>query len=247
MSEGPKRLDVVWTAREIDEDEVAKGAVLVIDVLRATTMMIRLLEAGASEIFPVTEVEEARELALRLGPGTLLAGEREGLPPDGFDMGNSPSAVDPALVKGKRVVLTTTNGTRAISRSAKAPHLALAAFVNAHAIVEWVEKTRADQLTIVCAGTKDRFSLDDALCAGLIVDRLRAGGGWSATDSAVAAGALFERYRGELVSAVEGCTHGKILTALGFSTDIRLATAVDSTAIVPVRSGQSPTRVIGAA
>src|SRR4051794_9488006 len=97
---------------------LAGGVAVVVDALRATTVMIHALAAGCAVILPCREVDEARHLAAGLPPGSaLLAGERQGLPIAGFDLGNSPSAFTPALCRGKTLVMTTTNGTRAILSS----------------------------------------------------------------------------------------------------------------------------------
>lgn len=233
-------VDVAWTADHADERAVAGSTVVAIDVLRATTTMAALFESGVHAVWPVTEVDEARALAKRLGPGTLLAGEREGIPPSGFDMGNSPLDARPDRVRGKQVILTTTNGTRAISRAAGAQHLVTAALVNCAAVVRWLLKHADERLYIVCAGTKGSFSLDDALCAGMIAARFAAERSEeqrvALSDAAVAAVGLYDQFSSEIGERIASCRHGQNLAQLGMEADVRYAVQIDQCDVVPVRS-----------
>jgi 2-phosphosulfolactate phosphatase len=158
--------------------EGLRGAVaVVVDVLRATTVMIRALAAGCRAVIPCSGIEEAKALAASLPPGAaVLAGEREGLPIPGFDLGNSPAEFTSEACAGKTVVMTTTNGTRAILASLDAKHVYIASFANLTATVDelTVKFQRRDRapLHIVCAGTEGSISLEDSLLAGAIVSRL---------------------------------------------------------------------------
>ncbi|HYW81106.1 MAG TPA: 2-phosphosulfolactate phosphatase, partial [Thermoguttaceae bacterium] len=110
-------LNVYALPRLVDPEKLAGGTAVVIDVLRASTTIVHALESGAREIIPCSDVGEARAIASQLSAGEfVLGGEREGLPIDGFDLGNSPSEYLPHRVEDKAVVFTTTNGTRAISQ-----------------------------------------------------------------------------------------------------------------------------------
>ncbi len=241
------KIDVAFRAADVTQELVQGRIAVVIDVLRATTMIASLLSAGAREVWPVKEVEEARRLAARLD-GALLAGERGGLPPPGFDMGNSPRDIDPARVAGAPVVITTTNGTAAIERAAGADALVTAAFVNAGAVARSLLESGARQLIIICAGTRGAFSLDDALCAGHLIARLqKAHAGVELTDSALAARLLYEGQRDDLLSALLECAHGKVLQSLGLREDIELALSVDSIDLIPVRTWRDGRGVLQAA
>ena len=104
------------------------------DVLRATTVMVHALAAGCEAVIPCGEIDEAKEIAAGLPPGTaLLAGERQGLPIPGFDLGNSPGEFTPEVCDGKTLVMTTTNGTRAILASLEAERVYIASFANLRA------------------------------------------------------------------------------------------------------------------
>ena len=144
------------------------GVVVVVDVLRATTVMVRALASGCVAVIPCGEIEEAVNIRDSLPPGTaLLAGEREGLPIAGFDLGNSPGAFTPAICTDKTLVMTTTNGTRAILASVEADRVLVAAFTNlmeTAAALHDVEQP----IHIVCSGTDGRISFEDSVLAGAL-------------------------------------------------------------------------------
>lgn len=146
-----------------------RGAtVVVVDVLRATTVMVHALAAGCKAIIPCGEVEEARAIAAGLPDGSaLLAGERQGLPIAGFDLGNSPGAYTPEVCRGKTLVMTTTNGTRAILASLEADHVFVAAFPNLLATAHAVNEDPRE-VHVVCSGTDGWISLEDAILAGAL-------------------------------------------------------------------------------
>jgi 2-phosphosulfolactate phosphatase len=158
------------------------GVAVVIDILRATTTMIHALAAGGDAIIPCLEIDEARRLARAYPPGSaILAGERQGLPIEGFELGNSPGACTPAACSGKTVVMTTTNGTRAILASLEADRVMVAAFVNRRATIDAL---RADgrPIHLVCAGTDGQVSLEDTMFAGSIAHEFEAGD-WARADT----------------------------------------------------------------
>jgi 2-phosphosulfolactate phosphatase len=148
------------------------GVAVVVDVLRATTVMVHALAAGCAEIVPCAGIEEAKATAARLPPGTaLLSGERQGLPIPGFDLGNSPDEFTPEVCGGKTVVMTTTNGTRAILASLEAERVYIGSFANLRAtseeiLVQVLKKDHGRPVHIVCAGTEGFISLEDSLAAG---------------------------------------------------------------------------------
>lgn len=228
-------IDVLYTPADLNEVSLSGRAVIVVDVLRATTTIITALAAGAPAVYPVEGIEEARQLAAELG-GAALGGERGGLPPEGFQRGNSPLEYR-ASPDGKPIVLTTTNGTRAIARAKEggAAAIAAGALVNAKAVASWALGIGSD-ITVLCAGTHGRFSLDDVIAAGCIVDRASsmAESGLNLTDGALGALLLWQRFcenpREGLLSAV----HGQRLERLGFEDDLTFCAAVDAFERVPV-------------
>jgi 2-phosphosulfolactate phosphatase len=154
------------------------GVVVVVDVLRATTVMIGALAAGCEAVIPCSEIDEAKKIAAGLPAGTaLLAGERQGLPIPGFDLGNSPGEFTPEVCRGKTLVMTTTNGTRAILASVEADRVYIASFTNLRATsdeisVQFLKKDHGHSVHIVCAGTEGHISLEDSLLAGALTNQI---------------------------------------------------------------------------
>ena len=172
----PPLLNVYALPQLADPKELAGGTTVVIDVLRATTVTVFALEAGAREVIPCLEVDEARQCARQLPPGQwVLGGERRGLAIRGFDLGNSPAEYTPDRVAGKSVVLTTTNGVRAMLHAREAESVLIAAFVNAAAVLG--QLVGHQRVNVLCAGTDGQYSGDDILLAGMLVERLDRFGG----------------------------------------------------------------------
>lgn len=178
-------VDVVFTP---DEAGAAPTGV-VIDVIRATSTICQALASGYERVFCVAEVDEARALREQLGTG-VLGGERKAVRIDGFDLGNSPREyLEPA---GETLVLSTTNGTRAVVAAAqRCERVYIASLLNVAAVVDASRKADED-VVVVCAGVQGTLALDDAFVAGRIVELL----GWERTDAAVAAARLASTWAG---------------------------------------------------
>jgi 2-phosphosulfolactate phosphatase len=169
-------LNVYGLPKYAAPDDLAGGTAVVIDVLRATTTIVYALEAGAKEVIPCREIEEARELAKKFPRGDiLLGGERMGKPIADFDLGNSPEEYLSYEVDGRTILFTTTNGTQAMAHAKPANQIYLAAFSNVSAVVQRL--IGRDEVYILCAGTDGELTEDDTLLAGLIVERLQKLGG----------------------------------------------------------------------
>lgn len=230
------RVEVTFTPGELGEEQVNGAVVVAIDVLRATTTAITALVNGARAVLPVAEPEEGWTARAGYGPGeALLGGERGGRPTPGFDMGNSPGEYQPGVVRGKTVILTTTNGTRLLARCGGAAEVALAALVNAGAVAEWLS-ARGEDAVVACAGRAGGFSLEDTVCAGLIVSRL--GRAWSLGTGAAAALGLYGEYRDDPSRALRESPHGRYLTEIGLGGDLPACGVVDRYQAVPRRRGR---------
>ncbi len=232
----------------VDSAELAETAAVVIDVLRASTTLIAALEAGAKEIAPCGEIDEARRLAADLPAGeAILGGERNGRAVDGFDLGNSPHEYTSAAVGGRTVVYTTTNGTRALLRCQAAAEVLVAGFVNVSAVCRRL--TGRERIAIVCAGTNGEISEDDVLLAGLMVERLHRQGGMThrlnaqaltARETWLAAFALPITLGSEplpparLAAELRTSRGGRGLVPLGLDDDILAAAHVDCYRLVPL-------------
>src|SRR5207248_508469 len=174
---GDRDVQVHLLPELIPPGRLAGGLAVVIDVLRATTTIVHALAAGCTAVRPCAEVEEARELAGEMRVGrALLGGERGGLPLPGFDLGNSPQEYTAKLCHGNTLVLTTSNGTRALLRAIEAERVLVAGFVNYSAVCEQLRHDPRP-IHIVCAGTEGEVALEDALLAGALVNYLCEAGG----------------------------------------------------------------------
>jgi 2-phosphosulfolactate phosphatase len=220
-------------------EQLAGKTVVVIDVLRATTTIVHALAAGAKEVVPCLEVEEARRWAEKHSGHVVLGGERGGLRIDGFQLGNSPAEYTAASVGGKTVVFTTTNGTKAMLQCRQAARVLIGAFVNFSAVCR--ELAGADAVELLCAGTENHITREDVLLAGAIADELRRGASsqlqlndqaeiaadaWRAAAGDLAAGKL-------LAAAIGNSRGGRNLIEIGQERDIDIAAQIDKFDIVP--------------
>ena len=147
---------------------------IVVDVLRASSTLVTLLESGASRVYAIRSLAHAHRL--RRSEGCILAGERRGYPPPGFDFGNSPFRLAQADLQGKPVVLSTSNGTAVLNRLKGFPLVLAGCFLNAHACCQAAieaAQQRGLEIEIVCSGHLGKFLLDDAVCAGYLVGELQ--------------------------------------------------------------------------
>ena len=231
---------------------LAGGVAVVVDVLRATTVMVQALAAGCEAIIPCGEVVEAKALAASLPAGTaFLAGERQGLPIAGFDLGNSPDDFTPEVCRGKTLVMTTTNGTRAILASLEAEQVGIGAMVNAEAVADWAASWDRP-VHVVCAGTEGHVSLEDTILAGAIVDRLNGKRRFvHGNDSAVIAAAGYHSSRDEVrwnagriwAQVLERGRGGRRVREIGLGHDIEAASRWNEIEIVPALQ-RDPLRIV---
>jgi 2-phosphosulfolactate phosphatase len=202
---------------------------LVIDVLRATSVMAVLLARGVRAIYPAPSIEAGRErlaaLTQQLNRGdVILCGEEHALPPEDYDYGNSPGEFERVPLPAHAVV-ATTNGTPALIACLGAPLIMPAAPLNASAVLGRAIEAGHDVL-IVCAGLRGAYADDDTTAAGLFVDRLIETG-YTPTANAEQAHALYSAAREDLAGALRASEHGQRLVALDFDSDIDLCSAID--------------------
>jgi 2-phosphosulfolactate phosphatase len=226
------------------------GIAVVVDVLRASTMIVHALSAGCEAVLPCAEIDEARAVAQAFPSGqALLGGERHGVPIEGFDLGNSPRSCTQERCAGKSLVFTTTNGTRAILAGLDADRLVVGSFANLGATVALLIQ-EARPAHIVCSGTEGEISFEDVLLAGALVAQLslfRKGG--RTNDSAEIAARLWhERQRenrplADLIAIGRG---GRRVTELGLRDDIEAAAEIDRYPLIaelqrgPAEAGRAP-------
>lgn len=241
------RLDVYFTPAEIRPSEVAGRVVAVIDVLRVSTSIAVALANGAKSVIPVANPEDAMTRSKQFERDeVVLAGEQKLLPISGFQLGNSPESFTPEVVGGRTVVITTTNGTRALLSISGARDIVVASYVNfsaALAMLKTAARANTD-IAIVCAGDEGNFSLEDAACAGRYVRAIPKRLASVVMNDAAAASALIGRRYGDNIAKVfEDSTHGQALTAAGFGADLAAAAAVDSFSVVPIFQERQITRL----
>lgn len=214
--------------------DLAGGVVVVIDVLRATTVIVHVLMHGARAVVPAASIEEAHALAARWPVSErLLGGERHGVTIEGFDLDNSPYSYSPEVVGGKTIVFTTTNGTRAMRWAHQADEILVGAFTNLTAVARHLEnETR--QVHLLCAGTDLRISAEDLLFAGAVSDRLKD------RFQIHCESRIFQEFyqqhglnEAERLETLRASTGGRNLVELGFDRDIARASQIDLSQVVP--------------
>ncbi|HOX85650.1 MAG TPA: 2-phosphosulfolactate phosphatase [bacterium] len=208
---------------------------VVIDVLRASTTIIAALENGCRQILAVETVEQAFSLAKQFPRDqTLLAGERGGRRVDGFDLGNSPYEFVREQVAGKTIVLTTTNGTRAIARAESAASTRILALTNLNAVTAALLEENKP-VAVLCAGREGDFSQEDSVCAGLLVEKLLAArSDIQAGDGVEKARRLAEKHKNNLVGMLQSTPHGRYLTSIGFGLDLEYCARLNGSSLVPI-------------
>jgi len=229
------KIRTYFTAAEAEKAEMSGAVAVVIDVIRATSTMVEALANGARAIYPTVSTEDAIRLANSLGrEDTLLCGERKGLKVEGFDLGNSPREFGPEKVEGKRLVMSTTNGTRAFVAVQTADKILAASFLNLDQVVRSLPTAEDAEVVLVCAGKEDHFALDDAYCAGLILAEF--------LEARQASGELDDASRAALSLAASFSLNpellrrtaaGDALTQVGLGGDLLLCAERDRHSLVP--------------
>jgi len=209
--------------------------VVVIDVLRATSVIIHAMSEGALEIIPVVTVEEAFQMAKAFPRGSvLLGGERESGNIPGFDLGNSPREYVAEKVKEKKLILATTNGTKAFHLVSSGKEIFVGSFLNIGAVAERCLESERD-LLIFASGDDGSFSLEDTVSGGMLIELLARRGKKSVflTDASQCAQILYQRFKDNLLEAFHISRHGKELISRGFEDDLVYCAQIDITNIVP--------------
>lgn len=233
------KIDLFLTPQQVDELSLREKTVVMIDVLRSSTTITSALSNGARQVIPATSVESAVKISGNLfGDVFLLAGEQNGKMITGFTMGNSPLEFVEERVRGKSIIFSSSNGTKALARARHARRLLVCGFVNISAVAAALQAIGGD-VTILCAGNDGLIALEDAVCAGMLVHRLT---GWAADtpglpDGASVALSLYRVHGKSPLKTIQGSDHGRQLAGLGFGDDLRVCAGVDSLPVVPTYEG----------
>jgi len=229
-------VDVFFSIKEVEPWALVGKVVVVIDVLRATTTIATALTNGCKEIIPAGDVQTAFALAAKFPiPQVLIGGERKGRKVLGFHLGNSPVEYTREVVAGKILILTTTNGTRALVFSRQADLVVVLSLVNLSAVSEYVAGLKED-VSILCAGTNSENSLEDSVCAGLLVGRLQKMSQQvvSLTRNAQMAKEQADEHKSDLYAMLRISKHGAFLQSIGFAPDLEFCARLDSMTVVPI-------------
>jgi 2-phosphosulfolactate phosphatase len=229
------RLDVFLTPAEITPADLTDRQVVVLDILRATTSIVQALSAGARAIYPVASIEDALRLANTFGRDeVLLCGERKCVRIEGFDLGNSPTEFTRDRVAGKTLVMTTTNGTAAMSLTGSASRVLIGSLLNLSTVIDELVRTEAEPV-FLCSGLDRRFSLEDATVAGFMALRLMEArpGDWQLNDGALGAVALARDYgvSAEFFARTAG---GRNILNAGHDADLDFCAQIDLHDLLPV-------------
>lgn len=224
------KVDIIFTADEVSQEKTEGKICVVIDVLRATSVMITALHNGAEKIFPFKDIKIIQERCENL-KNIIKCGERNALKIDGFDLGNSPLEFTKEKVFGKDIYMSTTNGTKAVENSLSAEKIIICSFLNIKSVFKKLLEYKKD-VVIVCAGTNGKFSLDDTLCAGLIIKEMQKHTEIQMNDVLLAAVRISESHE-DIKDILKGSTHYERLLSLGFEKDMEHIFSLNKYSIVP--------------
>ncbi|MBD3881998.1 2-phosphosulfolactate phosphatase family protein [Phormidium tenue FACHB-886] len=215
---------------------------IAIDVLRATSTIATALAAGAEAVQVFSSMDELMQVSDHWSPDQRIrAGERGGKTVEGCDLGNSPLDCTPERVSGKRLFISTTNGTRCLSRIEKAPAVLAAALINRRAIVQYLLKYRPETVWIAGSGWEGSFSLEDTVCAGGIIHALsnQLNGHTldeiAGNDEVFSSLALFTQWQHDLLGLLRFASHGQRLLRLGCLDDLKYCAQTDTLDVLPMQ------------
>ncbi len=207
----------------VERDDI----IIAIDVLRCSSSIVTALANGAKAVIPAHSLREARSLSKV--HGAMLVGERRGIRPKGFELGNSPLEFRQERVKNKTIVMTTTSGTKAIVLGREARRLFVGSFLNLNATAKFgvrLAKSSGSGISLVTAGTRGKFSLEDFLCAGALSDLFSREGG-ILDDGCTASAYAYRWARSDLRSAIRAGVHAKYLRSIDLGDDVTFCTRID--------------------
>jgi 2-phosphosulfolactate phosphatase len=228
----------VYHTPELTPENSLPDCAVVIDVLRATTTIATALNAGAEAVQAFSNLDHLMEAAEAWLPAKRLrAGERGGAKVEGCDLGNSPLDCTPNVVEGKRLFISTTNGTRALQRVEKAATVIAAAMVNRQAAVNYLLTTQPETVWLVGSGWEGSYSLEDTACAGAIAFSLMQSSAATiaGNDEVIAAIALYSQWQNKLLELFHHSSHGQRLLRLGGDEDLKYCATTDMLEALPIQ------------
>jgi 2-phosphosulfolactate phosphatase len=229
------QINLEFAAKDANSAVKRGDLIIVIDVLRCSTSIINALANGAKSVVPTITLREAYALHSQ-DPDFLLAGERKGCRPKGFDLGNSPSEFISQRVCGKNLIMTTTSGTMALVKSREAKWVLVGAFLNAASVARKAAQIAEDEETnvsLVLSGERGQFSLEDFICAGAIAESLSTSN-VHCCDEALAALLAFKQAKNSLCENIMTAQHARHLAKLGFKKDVEFSCQLDILSTIPI-------------
>jgi len=241
------RLDVFFTPTQVKPGDTTGRLVIIVDVLRASTTVATALGNGARTVLPLEGADEVIVRSKEFARSQIiLAGEQKMQPITGFDLGNSPQDFTKAAVEGKTILITTTNGTRALLGVQGARDIVIASYVNFTAVLAMMKVAASSNtdIAIICAGEEGGFTLEDAACAGRYVRSIPKRADSVQVNDAASASVLIEKKYGDNIAKVfKESNHGKALEEAGFGDDLDAAAEVDSYPVVPIYQERQITKL----
>ncbi|MEH1908279.1 MAG: 2-phosphosulfolactate phosphatase family protein [Nostoc sp.] len=234
------KLFVYHTPELTPTDKVPECAIAV-DVLRATSTIATVLAAGGEAVQVFSDLDQLIEVSEKWpAQKRLRAGERGGAKVAGFELGNSPLDCTPELVEGRRLFISTTNGTRALQRIEDSPNVLAAALINRAAVVQFLLELQPETVWIVGSGWEGSFSLEDTVCAGAIAHSLLQQTTLSVeelagNDEVISAIALYSQWQDNLLGLLHQASHGQRLLRLDCQEDLKYCSQTDILDVLPIQ------------
>lgn len=229
-------LEVVFTPEEIKNRRLSDKLIVVIDVLRASSTIVTALAYGCRGLVPILSPEQAKEKAQQFKKEeVLLGGEREGRKIKGFDLGNSPREYQKEIVEDRMIIFSTTNGVKTLERVRGAFRIIIASFLNLQATFNYCSKFQGDIL-LACAGKEGYFSLEDTVCAGMLINSLRDiySDTCQEVDANLTAQVLYKKFGNNILEMLRKSQHGRYLESIGLRKDLEFCSQLDIFNIVPI-------------
>ncbi|WP_373528406.1 2-phosphosulfolactate phosphatase family protein [Nostoc sp.] len=231
----------VYHTPELTPTDEAPECAIAVDVLRATSTIATVLAAGGEAVQVFSDLEQLIEVSEKWPPEKRLrAGERGGAKVAGFELGNSPLDCTRELVEGRRLFISTTNGTRALQRVQDSPNVIAAALINRAAVVQFLKEKQPETVWIVGSGWEGSYSLEDTVCAGAIAHSLMQQTQFSllelaGNDEVISAIALFSQWQDNLLGLLHLASHGKRLLRLECQEDLKYCSQTDVLDVLPIQ------------
>ncbi|HYX18164.1 MAG TPA: 2-phosphosulfolactate phosphatase family protein [Nostoc sp.] len=231
----------VYHTPELTPTGKAPECAIAVDVLRATSTIATVLAAGGEAVQVFSDLDKLIEVSEKWpSEKRLRAGERGGAKVAGFELGNSPLDCTPELVQGRRLFISTTNGTRALQRVQDSPNLLAAALINRAAVVQFLLDKQPETVWIVGSGWEGSFSLEDTVCAGAIAHSLLQQTQFSpeelaGNDEVISAIALYSQWQDNLLGLLHQASHGQRLLRLDCHEDLKYCSQTDILDVLPIQ------------